>query len=284
MKTTSRSHSTSLFFLLLPTLFSLPFSQTAFADEFSASVGLFGNISPEYEGSDEYEVGGLPVVTLGWAEDYITPKSDMAIQAGILSAELSFPEGLDIGLVRFYRPEGLYEINAAVAYNGGRDAGDSEVLKGMGDIDGHAVGGLNLAYSSETHGWFGGAGFTHDLSNETEGATFTLAGGHNFQLSETVTLSAQLAGQFANEKYMQSYFGVSATQAANSVHSLYDADSGFKSVDTEVTLNWMITENVSFTAIAGYSRLTGDAADSPLVKTKGSANQFQTTLGLAYHF
>ena len=83
---------------------------------------------------------------------------------------------------------------------------------------------------------------------------------------------------------MQSYFGVSGAQAARSRNRAFQAESGFADVGLEANLNYAITEHWMMFGTLGYSRLLGDAADSPLVDGEGSANQFRAFTGVAYRF
>ena len=72
--------------------------------------------------------------------------------------------------------------------------------------------------------------------------------------------------------------------AAASSFQRFDADAGFKSVAIGMDAVWMFSENWMLTGTLAYTRLIGDAADSPLVKDKGSANQTEFLLGVGYTF
>ncbi|MNL83906.1 MltA-interacting protein MipA [compost metagenome] len=49
-------------------------------------------------------------------------------------------------------------------------------------------------------------------------------------------------------------------------------------------LTWQATENLSASAFAEYSRLTGPAADSSLVRERGSRNQLMFGVSASYKF
>jgi len=187
-------------------------------------------------------------------------------------------------LVRLYRPEGMYRVNAGVVYSGGRDEDDNEALRGLGDVNGHVLGKIAFTFAQEGVGWNAGAVISQDVSDETEATMLDLAVGYTFGLSETVSLSTQASANFADDDYMQSYFGISQQQATRSGYARYDAEGGLKSVGLQVGLNWGITEEIGFGVSANYTKLTGDAADSVLVKTKGDENQFSGFMGITYSF
>lgn len=268
----------SLFFL------SMNGINTAFAGEYSATAGLGVAYSAEYEGSNDGELRVVPIASVGWEMDKIKLKNEKAIEVGLLSAELSLFDGLDVGLVRLYRPEGMYRVNAGVVYSGGRDEDDNEALRGLGDVNGHVLGKIAFTFAQEGVGWNAGAVISQDVSDETEATMLDLAVGYTFGLSETVSLSTQASANFADDDYMQSYFGISQQQATRSGYARYDAEGGLKSVGLQVGLNWGITEEIGFGVSANYTKLTGDAADSVLVKTKGDENQFSGFMGITYSF
>ena len=64
----------------------------------------------------------------------------------------------------------------------------------------------------------------------------------------------------------------------------YQPEGGVKDIGLTLDLDYSLTENWIVTSRAGYKRLLGDAADSPLVEDRGSANQFSVGLSLGYRF
>ena len=60
---------------------------------------------------------------------------------------------------------------------------------------------------------------------------------------------------------------------------MYNASSGFKDVFLGVNTDVPLSERWTLKLSGGYSRLIGDAADSPIVE---SENQFYGGIGLTY--
>lgn len=83
---------------------------------------------------------------------------------------------------------------------------------------------------------------------------------------------------------MQSYFGITDTQATRSGYSRYDSNAGVKDMGLHVKTSYPISQDWIFEAQIGYWRLLNDAADSPIVKDEGSVNQFRGLLGLSFKF
>lgn len=90
---------------------------------------------------------------------------------------------------------------------------------------------------------------------------------------------------WGSEDYMQTYFGVSASEAAAPGSSLseYDIGAGFQSVGISARASYDLTESTTLHIQGGWERLIGDAADSPIVE-EGDANQFSIGAGLSYEF
>jgi outer membrane protein len=254
------------------------------AGEYSVKLGAFMSASPDYEGSDDMQFGGLPFLSLSWESDPVVPKGGTGLQLGMHDVMLDLPGSIDMGIAKLYRPEGVYRANIAAAYNGGRDQDDNDALNGMGNIDGHAVATIGLNFEAKDSGWQYGVSYSRDLNDETEGTTIDGQLGYGFPLSKTLILSNTGNITWADENHMQSYFGVSSAQASASSNAQFTADSGIKSVGIEIKLNWMISKNWMTSGGISYTRLMNDAADSPLVKKQGSANQFAASLALIYAF
>ena len=73
---------------------------------------------------------------------------------------------------------------------------------------------------------------------------------------------------------MNEFFGISAAGAAASGLSQFDAESDFKDIGVNVGLTYKFTPKWSATGLASFTRLLGDAEDSPVTDDEGDASQF----------
>jgi hypothetical protein len=64
----------------------------------------------------------------------------------------------------------------------------------------------------------------------------------------------------------------------------YSADEGFKDVSIGAALTYGFLERWSVSGLASYTRLIGDAEDSPLVDDVGNENQFFAGALINYRF
>jgi MipA family protein len=90
--------------------------------------------------------------------------------------------------------------------------------------------------------------------------------------------------KFVDTQYQSEFFSVNAREAAAAALPVYHASSGFNSVGIDATARYTVSPRFSIRAFANWSRLEGDAADSPIVKLRGSDDQWQAGLGAAYTF
>ncbi|MGL3608011.1 MipA/OmpV family protein [Rhizobium sp. G187] len=224
--------------------------------DWKVTVGAGALYMPEYEGSDEFEINPLP----------------------IFSAEFGDRVSVDITGVTV----DLYEANGFRAsmkggYDLGRKEDDSDYLRGLGDIDaGGVIGGI-LSYEV---GPFEAYAELDKTIGGSDGLTGIVGAKASYKY-ESFIFSADVSGTWADDKHMQSYFGVTSAQSASSGLTQYDAQAGVKRVDVKGSITYMFTENWSVTGAAGAGFLMGDAKDSPIVKD--DVQPF-AMLGVSYRF
>jgi MipA family protein len=237
------------------------------ADEWGITgvkVGGVVIIQPTFEGSNNYEVIGFP---------YILP----TFSGGPGFFSRFEAKGLDDIRFKLIERDG-FVAGPLAGYNLGRDEDDDDALDGLGDVDGGVVAGGFVGYrlgpvlfDTSFHNTFGDdGGYLIRFGAEIERP-----------LRERLLLTARIGATYADDDYMQNYFGVSAAQSAVSGLDAFDAESGFKDVFAEVGLKAQLDAHWEARASVRYSRLIGDAADSPIVE---SEDQFTTLLGVAYKF
>ena len=238
----------------------------------SFTLGGVAVIKPKYEGSDEHEVVGYPMFIPRFSGEGNSKFSKFR-------KRISF-KGLDD--IR-YRAIGndRFEFGPVAGYRSGRDQDDARRLNGLGDID----GGLVLGGYAGVH--VGAVLFdvsvAHQVTGDDTGTTVRLGAETEQQISHRTKLKARVGTTLADDDYMQTFFGVTPAQAATSGAGLaaFNADGGFKDVhvdlgtETDLGDRWLLKLGVR------YSRLVGDAADSPVIETE---DQVTGTIGLGYKF
>lgn len=237
---------------------------------FGIVAGGLAFIGPVYEGSDKYRVTGFPLI-------YPKFYSDNQDGPG-LGDRLTLRSADD---VRFaVLQHNGFEIGPVAGYNFGRDEDDADLLRGLGDVDDGLVLGGYAGYNFEP--FFVDAAYVRQITGESDaGYQVKIAAGAESRLTERLDLTTTVSTTYASDDYMDTYFAISPTQSANSGLNRYEADGGFKSVGLDVALKFQVNERAALTSSAGYSRLVGDAADSPVT---ASRDQFRGGIGFTYIF
>lgn len=221
--------------------------------ESTFTVGAGIAAKPEYSGADKTRV--FPVLYA----DY----QDVSGFFASTSRGLGYATKID-GLT----------VTGALGYDAGRRdkketlRSGSDALKGMGEIKGAAIAALGLGYDLGPVALSFGANLA--LSNRDRGNTYHFGASTLLSKSATDQVTAGVTANYSDSKNMQTYYGVTASQSANSGYREYQAKAGFRNVSLGTHWNHVIDKNWSVNSTAGISRLTGDAANSPLTKRKTS--------------
>jgi outer membrane protein len=227
------------------------------------SLGGGVQVKPKFPGSDEVGFGPQPFIDVRREGEPITFESpDEGIGFSLLGDDEGFSVGPAINLQGKRKEKDVgaavgnvgftFELGAfAQTYLGENFRIRAEGRKGLG---GH-------------EGWLG------DLS-----ADFVLRD------RDTYIFSIGPRARWADNDYHDSYFGVTPAVAAVTGLAPYNPGSGFHSAGVAAGYTQMVSRNVGLYAFAGYDRLIGDAADSPIVRTYGSRDQYSGGLALFFNF
>jgi len=239
--------------------------------ELMLGAGAF--YAPEYLGSDEYKTEAVPFIEFMWRDT------------------VSFGPG---GLGLHYETEGGLGFEASLGYGGGRKESDSAYLTGLGDIDDGAVLSFGMEYDAgpiapylEVSKFFQGTeGITAELGVRAMMPLAALTGGGMPDMGDDkeprgTVLFGGLSAAWGNDDFNQGHFGVTAAQNVSSGLAQYSAGAGVHSASLELGFRTPLSENWSLNGVASYTRILGDAADSPVVKDE---DQFGVGMFIGYSF
>ncbi|TGX52162.1 MipA/OmpV family protein [Sphingomonas gei] len=88
----------------------------------------------------------------------------------------------------------------------------------------------------------------------------------------------------SDNKYQDAYFGVNPAAALRTGLAPYNPGGGVHAVGAGATTIFQIDRSWGIYGYAKYDRLVSDAADSPIVRTIGSRNQFSGGAALTFTF
>jgi outer membrane protein len=238
------------------------------AKDWTLTLGFAPVYSPAFLGSKDYALSVYPDIRLNYQD-----KLFFSVRDGLGYNVINTPNWKVGPLVkiRFGRREEQGGSPFLVA-------GNSDGLKGLGDIEtsGEAGGFAQYTYAQirsrvELRQSFGGYdSFVGDLNVNY----FKRLGPLNFSIGPRLS--------FAGDDYVNTFFGISASQSQRSGLAQHQGEAGLVSYGIGGSAVMPITAKLAVTLFAGYDRLDSDIAQSPLIQERGDANQ--ASVGLAFGY
>jgi len=235
-----------------------------FSGSWSLTLGAAGFVAPKFEGAKDMALSGAPVISLSRT-----------------GSEIRFSSRNDNpGFALF--DTGSFRIGPVGKLLWPRDDSASNDLKGLHDVPFGVEAGLFADYfpadwlrmrAEVRQGFLAHHGVVADLSADA----FT-------NLNPVVQLSAGPRLTLATKSFFDAYYGVSPAESLASGLTAYSPGGGVKSVGVGGAVTWKATDKITTQLFGEYSRLAGPAADSSLVKERGSPNQFTIGVSATYRF
>lgn len=222
-------------------------------------VGLAVLGTHEYMGSDEPRTLVLPVIEYSWANGWF---------AGVN------------GVGRQWRAGDSLQYGIKLGYDVGREESRSTALRGLGNVDPSAELGGFVRYAMG-NGVAAKTSLRAGSGVGNKGALWDLGLEYGRALGADWRLGGEVSATYANADYLQSYFGVTPSQAAASGYAAYSPAAGLRDVSARISLTYMLTPRVALTGAVHHTSLMGDAKDAPMVR-RSSANT--GLLALTYAF
>jgi outer membrane protein len=232
-------------------------------------VALTVGIVPDYMGSDNYTAGLAPagLWKLGSSERFVR----------LVVTELRLNVLDSRG----------WQLGPVVNYRLARDDVDDDAVDRMRDIDGTFeagvfVGRTWIGRKDPRHRLSTSVQFLHDVGDEHGGYLVSASARYFRPVARPLTLSIGTTLTYGSAGYTQTYFGVDSNDAALSGLSQFSAGGGLRDVRVPVMAIYSFGPSWHLAGGLIYSRLLGDASDSPIVDKRGSSDQLFAGLGLAY--
>lgn len=223
------------------------------------SVGGAAILRPEWDGAKDQDWLVVPDVDVRWKDQFFA----------------SFRTGVGWNLIN----ENGLRVGPYAKLKFGRDEGDDVALRGLGDVDPTVeVGG----FADWAWGPVRAALEVRQGVGGHEGLIAEAALDVRARFSDTVFASVGPRIRWADDQYMQTYYGVTATQSTRSGLPTFAASGGVESSGINVSLGWRPDERLVITAFGEQSVLDGDAETSPRVRLRGDKDQQRFGLAVGW--
>lgn len=230
-------------------------------------LGLGPAISPDYEGSDDYNVKPLPLVSLHYKDLIEVNNNHVRVNMFGLNS-----------VVKKQR----FRAGPQLKIGFGRDESDNPALDGLGDVG-----------TSVELGAFGS--YTLGRTRSRIRLLHDVAGGHSgtkiigdirllILKTDKLAVTGSLSTTWVDDSYMDSFFSVDPLQSLASGLPVYNAGAGIKDAGIGFVANYEVSPRWAVLVHGDYKRLLGDAHDSPIVSLRGSANQAAAGIFAIYSF
>jgi outer membrane protein len=227
------------------------FAQTAAAsDQWHYSIGAGVMNAPQYPGASDSRTRGFPLLGATYGRFFF----------GAADVGMSVPVGIGYNFIQNKNWKAGIGIGYDI-YNVRKESDNEEKLRGLGDIERTTRTSLFTRYSNKGFSVFGA------VINSAKGQGIQVKGGVDFssQLSPSFVVNAGPSFTWANAKSNKTFFGVNATQSANSGKRQYSPSAGLTDLSLSAGVTYLMTPSWSLGAKVSASYLPDTAADSPIV-------------------
>ncbi len=256
--------------LSAPTLAAAQGGPPGKAESWTFSAGVAPFFAPIYSGADDYGLSLYPDLRVAYGDRFFASVPE---GIGYRVINTRYLKAGPIARIRFGRESGTGGSPFLIA-------GETDDLDGFSDVSAAGefggfveFGGRYFSTRAELRRGVGGhEGLVADVS-----ASYSFrSGSTGFSMGPRATL--------AGEDFIGVYYGVDQSAASASGLAAYDPGGGVVSYGAGATLIRPLTDRLSLAVIAGYDRIAGDAARSPLVRARGDADQISLIVAFSWRF
>ncbi len=252
-------------------------------DESWATIGIGAGLVPSYSGSDDYRVFPLPLIV------------------GRVGGVGISPNGPGFNLDLLSQPPARGPAKTSVSFgpsfrfrNDRADQIQDDIVELAGELDTAIEVGVNGGVSFP--GVFNprdrlgvSAQVRWDILDAHEGMLFEPGVSYFTPIGRATSLQLSANASFVDDNFADFYYSITPEQSAATGLPEFQADGGLNSLGLLGIMTFDLDGNAlnggfSIYTIAGYSRLVGDAADTPFTSERGSANQLIGGFGVGYTF
>lgn len=261
-----------------------PAEDTVFDGDF-LSLGIGLALGPSYTGSDDYQLFPLPLVQGSFSGVDIEPRG-AGVALNFLPERESGPS-LSLGpIIRF----NLDRVNET----------DDPVVDLYGELDlavevGPTVGVNFPAVLNPFDTFSISVDAVWDIAGAHGGMAVNPSVSYFTPVSRAAAVSLSVNAMVIDDDYADYYYSVPALPAAPAGASMpaglpiFKAEGGLQSYGVNLLAGYdldgdLTNGGLALAFIGGYSRLTGDAKDTPFTSIRGDADQWFGGVGLAYTF
>lgn len=218
---------------------------------------------PDYVGSDNYRFKILPIVDVRYQDVWRLNGTTFTYNA--------------------YSEKG-FETGPLMNLRFGRDDESNKALNGLGDIKTTVEVGAFARYSTKMMLL---SADVRQALGAGQGLSIRATAGHAIFRAGDFVMGAGIRAKWYSKKAMQTNYGISAEQAANSAKGFeaFEVGAGMSEVSLNLLGAYRVNEHARLMSLVSFGKLLGDAANSPITGGGfGSENQFIAGTAVTFQF
>lgn len=231
-------------------------------------VGAGAGVAPEYLGSNRSTFGAAPAVRWQFDGQRYVSVLGPRIEANLLNSR-------------------NFQLGPILNYRFGRSGADDRAVRNLGSLNAVLEGGITLGGTYIGAGAIpfrirAGVSVVSDMTGAYGGVSALPFANFWMPLSPTVFVGTGVSARFSPASQNRYYFGISQAQSVRSGLPGFDpGGSGFAQFSAWPAVVWRFADNWALGASLLYTRLSDEAARSPIVR-RGSRDQWVGGVGVAY--
>jgi len=249
------------------------------------TIGVGAAMIPSYEGSDDYRV--LPIAQArGKLHDIAFWTRGTALYVDAIPDPTGTGVDFELGPVVNLRLDRT--SRKAIRDDAVRMLGKRDLAVEVGAFVGIGKTGV---ITSDYDNLSARVAVTKDVAGAHGDYVITPSIEYFTPLSMTTFVGLGVSADYVGKKYGRYYFDITPQDSLASGLSAYDRagrGSGFRRMNVNLSAGKSLSGDLragwAIFGVAGYARLLGKYADSPIVSDVGSRNQFVGALGIGYTF
>ena len=220
--------------------------------------------TPEYTGSDEYELIGEVSID-GYFS--LSEQSTLFVNSSGVGLNYQLSDHLNTGILGNIRTD--------------QDRSNIKHLNGLSNIDVAFEVGSYLSYQLTDQLEISISGL-FDVSDTHDGWVANLNVSHEYTIPNTPITITTLAGlDYANKNFNNTYYGIKPSTNGIPTQSSFVLGSGFNSATFGTTFSFASSENTALIGSISATQIIGDAKHSPIIKEN---TLITVGLGVTYTF
>ncbi|MDE8650266.1 MipA/OmpV family protein [Novosphingobium album (ex Liu et al. 2023)] len=244
------------------------------------TIGVGAIYGPSYDGSNDAVVSPVPLVQGRFEGVTLTPRAGgLALDVIPDADDARF--GFSLGPVVSYSANRARQIKDPVVRAAGKLDEAVEVGVNGGVTAYRVLNGYDALTLSGDVKW--------DVAGAYKGMTWSPGITYLTPISRAALVTLSLSARHVDDDYARYYYSVTPAQGAASGLPVFAASGGWDSATLGLLGGYdldgnMLNGGLAVFGLAAYSRMFGDAKDTPYTALRGDADQWTFGGGLAYTF